>query len=320
MDNIPRTSEYITAFQNYEQKYPGPCPFSVTLNFKKHTGHIVLGAIVHGNEVGPLEGFLKILSLLEDGSISYGGKLTLFLGNVEAAQQGKRFLDYDLNRSFGDQSPSTGRERKRALELMPLLSVADVFFDFHQTIQPAKEFFYIFPMDDVSYQWARAAGGCSIFMTRRPSQSFSSSGMCTDEYVRNYKKPGITMELGKQGFSPLVTSTTVRMVRRILKAGDRVFGGHGVISIHQYARKNRELKWCEMTYKEPFSHPLKSLNPGFCNLDSVYKGQVMGKDETGKDILAPHSGFILFPKYPPRNAKGEADLPLPGELYVLATS
>ena len=46
----------------------------------------------------------------------------------------------------------------------------------------------------------------------------------------------------------------------------------------------------------------------------------LGINGQNKPLISPKDGYILFPKYPVRNANDEAILPLPSEIYVIANS
>ncbi len=65
----------------------------------QHTLELVFGVLLHGDEVGPIDAALALIRGLADGSERYGGRLTIFVGNPEAARAGRRFLEADLNRS-----------------------------------------------------------------------------------------------------------------------------------------------------------------------------------------------------------------------------
>ncbi len=310
-------NNYLEEFAKYESLFPGKIQNSITFDFKKHSGHVVFGAIIHGNEVGSLPAILKIIKQLESNAINYGGKVTFFLGNKKAALQKIRFTEYDLNRSFGYTAKGNNSyERERALEIMKILETADIFIDFHQTNQPSACPFYIFSMHKKSYYWAQAAGVAPAFVTRKQGEHFSDAGMCSDEFMRTLNKVGITLELGEQGFHDYAEYYTKIVTLRTLKNMDKVF--NHVTSIEKLAQKNKPFEFYRSAFREPFNHPKKYLTPGFCNFDFIQEGEKVGNDENGKPILCKKSGIILFPKYPVLNEKGEHVMPLPGELYVIA--
>lgn len=317
MDYLNTLNTLLSDFAKYQLQFPGSIPDTITFNFNKHKGHICFGSIIHGNEVGSLPAVLKIISQLATGEIKYGGKVSFFLGNKKAALLKTRFNQYDLNRSFGyTAKTSSTYERNRALEIMTLLETSHVFFDFHQTNRPSLFPFYIFSMHNESYYWAQAAGVAPAFITRKPGEHFSDAGMCSDEFMRTLNKPGITLELGEQGFQASAEIVTKIVILRSLKNMDKVFTQQ--TNIKKLANKNKPFNFYATTFREPFDHPEKKLNEGFCNFDFIQEGNVIGTDEHGKALLCKKSGHILFPKYPVLNDKGVPTMPLPGELYVIA--
>ncbi|WP_186644493.1 succinylglutamate desuccinylase/aspartoacylase domain-containing protein [Fluviispira vulneris] len=308
---------YLKEFMQLEKKFHGDPSNSLTLNFNKHKGHLVIAGLIHGNETGSLPAVLKCIKKLLDKDLSYGGKVTFLLGNIEAAQKDLRYIESDLNRSFGESYKGEfSNERKRAIELMPLLKSADVFIDLHQTIMPSLKPFYIFEMNHDSYHWARALGGASTLVTRKKGASFSQVGMCSDEYVRSLNKVGITLELGEQGFSESAEILAFSVLKRALNCMDKVFKSG--IPIEKLSRKNSDFEFLTISHREPFDSPKKCLNTGFRNFHKLSKNMIVGADEKQNPLECPRDGYILFPKYPIRNSLGEASLPLPGEIYVIA--
>jgi succinylglutamate desuccinylase len=315
--NNSKLETCLNEFKKLEKNYGNGTPYSITLNNKKHKGHIVFSGIVHGNEVGSLPAIIKCIHDLLSNKINYGGKVSFFLGNIEAAQNNVRFIESDLNRSFGNKyNGQTNKERSRALEIMPLLSTADVYFDFHQTIMPCLKPFYIFEMSKQSYYWARAAGVATTFVTRKKGASFSAAGMCSDEYVRSFGNVGITIELGEKGFSHEAETMSFEIMKRALNCMNKVYGNH--FPIEKLAHKNMDFEFLSIVHREPFLNPKLKLNEGLLNFKKVTEGMALGLNDQNKPLISPRDGYILFPKYPMRKENGEAILPLPGEIYVIA--
>ena len=51
---------------------------------------IHLSGIIHGNEVGSLPSITQFIEDLEDKKISFGGKINITLGNLEATRMNRR--------------------------------------------------------------------------------------------------------------------------------------------------------------------------------------------------------------------------------------
>lgn len=90
---------------------------------------LVLGG-THGNE---LLGIRLVESLQRDPLPG----VDAVIANPLAVQRAVRFVETDLNRSFGDQPDDTW-ERRRAKELTDLFGKYDIVLDFHNTQTPAN--------------------------------------------------------------------------------------------------------------------------------------------------------------------------------------
>ena len=69
-----------------------------------HGFHLVFGSLVHGDEVGSLPAVVAVAEALLAGTLRHAGKVTLFLGNPEAALAGQRFLEADMAAGKADQA------------------------------------------------------------------------------------------------------------------------------------------------------------------------------------------------------------------------
>lgn len=278
----------------------------------QHDSHLVFSSLIHGNEVGPLEGLVRVVEALSDGSLTYGGRVTLFVGNPEAARENRRFLESDLNRVFGPSSAGDSHEERRARELMPLLDQADVYLDFHQTLKPTRSEFYIFPWSVKAGLWVRALAGAEVWVTRNPGQAFSPGMMCADEYARAQGKPGITLELGEKGWRESAAATAQRVMEDALALADDLVAG--TRTLEQAAEAQPAVTFVETAMRQRFTDPLMTLRDGLMNFDLVDEGELLSAPGT-PELRAPQSGALLFPKYPPRDDAGAAVDPRPKEIY-----
>ena len=278
-----------------------------------HQEHIVFGCMVHGNEFGSLPAAVQLIESLRSGELQYGGKVTVFIGNPEAARQNRRYLEADLNRVFLDTGLSR-HEDVRAQAIMPILDAANVLVDFHQTILDTEHPFYIFPWHRTGWHWARAIRSTDVWVTRNPKQTFSKGSMCSDEYVSGKTGAGITVELSKKGFHPDAEKLCWRTMLETLRVADQLHSGASIV---KQAEQNHELIMLETTFSEPFDDPAKSLRPGLTNFKQLQAGTQIHAEGT-PPLIVPIDGAILFPKYPERRDT-RAIAPWPKELYRLVT-
>ena len=118
----------------------GASAYVVTAESGRAGPHVVLTALMHGNE---LCGAVALCRLIEHGLTPSRGCLSLAFANVEAYRSfdperpfASRYLDEDLNRLWSKEIldlPSRSREHARAKALRPLVSSADALLDLHST-------------------------------------------------------------------------------------------------------------------------------------------------------------------------------------------
>lgn len=120
-------------------------PYVVSFEGARPGPHVVITALVHGNE---LSGAWALLALLERGIRPTHGQLSLAFVNTAAYRRfdprhpkASRYLDEDLNRVW-DAATLDGarhsRELSRARELRPLIASADWLLDLHSMQLPGE--------------------------------------------------------------------------------------------------------------------------------------------------------------------------------------
>ena len=289
-------------------------PLSAGFDGGVHDMHIVFGAMVHGNEVGPLPALVELAEAIASGTLRFGGRVSLFVGNPEAGLRGVRLLEADLNRVFVDSELDT-LEHRRARMLRRILDRADVFIDFHQTNGPTPTAFYIFPWSEAGEGWVRALDAAPRWVTRAPGASFSPGTCCADEYVRNRGKVALTVEVSQAGASPGAARLTRRTMERALQWCDHL-AQHGMP--HPGATAGlplAPLPQCLTTaFAQRFTDPYFSMRPGLDNFAPVEAGELLSLPGTPA-LSSPLSGWMMMAKYPVRDEAGACVAPRPGEIY-----
>jgi len=295
-------STLLEAFEQRARLYPSAVPHCVQLGSKDATFKVVVGSAIHGNETGSIPAVISMIDDLSEDNGSLNAQYFFFLGNPDAIRAGTRFVERDLNRCF-DLKDNTSLEGKRSLELAKILEKADLFVDYHQTNQPCTFPFFTFAYHEESYCWAAHMNAAEHFVTRDMKIAFSSEGMCGDEWVRRNGKPAVTLELGKAGLSHHAYRTTLSSLQRII----------GFVETElDHKRSPRpitppadlDLKCFEVAAKLPWPGDDAALRPGLENFQEVVQGEELGVVRPGEKLLAPVSGFLMFPKYPKRDAQG----------------
>lgn len=249
---------------------------------------LMVMAVTHGNEVGGIRVLNEWMKHL-NASLLGDLRLGLNLGNPHASLKNVRFVERDLNRSFGREAKGD-LEEKRAAELAPILQRAAFFLDLHQTIEPAEKPFFIFPYNPHSFGFATSIDSHIPIVTHW-GKGFSKEGRCTDEFVNLSGGVGITLELGQNGFSPFkvgagfkACSDALRFVKNFKKT-------------HRYQEPAKDLEI--YTWGEVVAWPdgEASLDEGWYNFKEVKAGERLGVVD-GQALFAQASGPVLFPKYP----------------------
>ncbi len=272
---------YIETFRTLAQANIGPIEDSIAFDFGKHDLHCVLTSVVHGNEVGSLPGICRLIQSIQKGDITYGGRLSILLGNVAACKEGKRFLGSDLNRAFSDVPPETA-EGRRATVMKPILDTADLHVDFHQTILASDKPFWIFPYHQAGLQWAQYMDVAADLVTRSPNKIFSADGRCCDEFVRLRGKPAITLEMGQADLTPEAEEWTYRASTRALAGLDAIAAQEK--SLDDLAQEGTALQCHEIAFQQPFESPNMRLREGLVNFIPIAKNEIVGAQAVANGV------------------------------------
>ena len=275
-------------------------PPSVTIKPKKTIG-LTLQAITHGNEVGGIVSLTECMKLLHAGVVKAEIPLAFVLGNPAAALENRRFLETDLNRSFGSKSQSL--EGQRAAHLATILDQTDYLLDFHQTIEQSIQPFFIFPYSAPGYAFAQAAHSDVCIVTHW-GNPFSLDGMCTDEYVNYSGGCGITIELGKKGFDSYQASVGLQAALGAIRYAQQML-------TQQYQPASPSTPLYTWKAIELYEESME-LNEGLYNFQPVEKGEIIGVQGNGA-LRARETGWLLFPKY-----HRDQRAPRPREIYRIA--
>jgi succinylglutamate desuccinylase len=248
-------------------------------------------AMTHGNEVAGIAIINEIVQLIISGQLKTNANIGCVIGNAEAALQNKRFVESDLNRSFGQENVGKTIEQKRALKLKQIFNQSAFLLDLHQTQGACAGPFLISRYDPMSFRIFNAvAEDCPAVIY---GGNFSDSGVTTVNYHLQNGGWGFGLELGEKGFDPAQISFGVRFVKDLLHVLS-IFGSFEPSQVP--IAKNRGVAF---TFAETITGQIGvfNLKPGLANMQVVHKSEVLGSN-SGRSILAPQDGRLLFPKYP----------------------
>ncbi len=308
--------EHLSYFASLEKKYPGPFAKSISIQLGSQSSpHLFVGCMIHGDEIGCLPAVNDFFNSTIERS-TFKGTLTVFIGNPKAAFVKKRFIEQDLNRVFTNSAPDSS-EKLRAQEIMKHLGVADLFIDFHQTIEPTSEPFYTFAFSEASYFWARYLQGAKTLVTRAANIEFAKGMLSATEYATQLGVPSLTLELSQKGFNDEADKITKSVLTNAVLALSLFKNPKSIAEIKKLALKSPKLILMKRSHAIPFEDSGLRLNPGFMNFSKIEKDSILGTRSNGDSWVAGKEGWLLFPKYPERDQQGKVLGPLPSDIVLI---
>jgi predicted deacylase len=238
---------------------------------------LTLSAVIHGNEPGGLVVLNRMLEELCAIDITRGARVALLLGNIEAGHKKVRFIEKDLNRTFGETGTIT-REEQIARHLEPVLLKSKYVIDLHQTLSPTLSDFILTPQKEKNLKLAWSVASNVPIITH--TEEFSPDGLCLDSFVSLRGQNAICYEMGSIDGTLEQTDKALNTVKNAFKIPENLSSKPKNILIMDEsvpAGEGRELK------------------EGFKNLSAVKAGEPIAQ---GKEpLIAKNSVHVLFPKY-----------------------
>ncbi|MDD9952009.1 MAG: succinylglutamate desuccinylase/aspartoacylase family protein [Zetaproteobacteria bacterium] len=258
---------------------------------------------LHGNEVAGIAALSQFVDMVAARLVTLPFVVGVTIGNLPAARRGERFLERDLNRSFGSTSFTLQEQRRAKVLQDTLLDRTDFLLDIHQTRLANQTPFTIFPYTAQSLAFAALVCPGQPVVTHW-GPSFSKEGLCSDEYVQVQGGQGITVETGQAGFDPTQVSFGFSSMLRaicVLERGEigSAFGVTELAAVLQ-ATQTQVFSWAQVV--EFPEHRDILLKPGLMNFSPVAAGEQLGV-LAGEAFYAQQAGAALFPIYPEQNSK-----------------
>lgn len=257
------------------------------LTFKGQTPGKTLSifAGIHGNEIGGILALRQLIEDLESETIVLkSGTLHLVFANLAAIARGVRFTDLNMNRAFHFYEEDAPRElrasyeRKRALDLEPLLRESDALLDLHSTLTESSP---LIICEEHSFDIARLLP-FPIISTGWDNVHPGS----TDAFMNAQGKVGICVECG-QHEDPEAKDRARTSIEIFLRELGLVDTGIEVKPVEQRLMHARRI------YK---AKTLMRFEPAereqFCTLQ---KGELIGYDGD-EEVFADQESILFFPK------------------------
>jgi succinylglutamate desuccinylase len=276
-------------------------------------------AVVHGNEIIGLPLINSVLEDLCSGLLITEHELYFALGNIPSLFAGKRFIEKDLNRAFGQSSVAT-LEDQRAREIEThFLDKIDYLIDFHQTIQPTLRPFFIFQYSSPNCFNHLSLMNPGVTTILQFDGIGENQNLSSDEYLRKRQRFGVTVELGQS----VVTEEMFQLGRSVCEKVISCLNDYTCFSeISRPAAQVPDYLFFEITGKITAKSNSSTLNPHLQNFMKFAKGDVLGESLSGA-LIADQAGSVLFPKLGQTVDKGRdllfvCDILSEAKLFLLA--
>ncbi|HTP84174.1 MAG TPA: M14 family metallopeptidase [Alphaproteobacteria bacterium] len=272
-------------------------PYVTTFDSGKPGPHVLLTAVVHGNE---LCGAITLDFLFRENVRPKRGRMTLAFCNVAAYLQfnpdnptASRFVDEDFNRVWSpDRLDGTQRsaELARARELRPLVDTADFLLDIHSMQQATAPLMMCGPLEK-GRRFARAVGIPEIIV--------SDEGHAAGRRMRDYggfgdpasPKNALLVECGQhwEASSAVVAKETAL---HFLATVDVI--GTDVIERFKLSPRPARQKLIEVTDAVTIAAERFTFADNFVGLEVIPKrGMEIGRDGQ-TPVLAPYDNCVLI--------------------------
>jgi len=272
-------------------------PYVTTFDSGKPGPHVLLTAVVHGNE---LCGAITLDFLFRENVRPERGRMTLAFCNVAAYLQfnpdnptASRFVDEDFNRVWSPDRLDGGQrsaELARARELRSLVESADFLLDIHSMQQATAPLMMCGPLEK-GRRLARAVG--------IPEVIVSDEGHAAGRRMRDYggfgdpasPKNALLVECGQhwEASSAVVAKETAI---RFLAAVDAI--GADAIERFKLSPKPARQKLIEVTNAVTIAAEKFTFAANFVGLEVIPKrGMEIGRDGQ-TPVLAPYDDCVLI--------------------------
>ncbi|MGK7389184.1 MAG: hypothetical protein ACNS60_02495 [Candidatus Cyclobacteriaceae bacterium M2_1C_046] len=292
---LDKTVETSREIGHYTHNHPGPL--------------LLVTAGVHGNEPSGIIALDRVFRFLEKNKVPINGSFIGLCGNVSALKEAKRFVDQDLNRSWGEEEvdkiitsnkKNLNTEQKEAKEILDYIEKLNFdkydnkwFLDCHTTSSESIPYFSV-----------EEKGECLTFARRFPVHSvlgFAAMIPTTiDAYFCRSGFNGFTLESGQHDEISSVENCEAVIFLALVQSGCV-----GAQHLECYQRCNNVLAKIIMEDKKTFDiiyrHEIKEedefkMQPGFVNFQKIRKNELLATDKNG-EIKSKWDARILMPLY-----------------------
>jgi predicted deacylase len=252
---------------------------------------LVLGA-VHGDEPCGTYGIRRIMDSLDQAKLTLKRGRIIFapVANPKAFEADQRYIDDNLNRIIFPTANPQNNEEELAQALIPLIDDCDYLLDMHAYEDPSPDappfVFQDYP-EPLATTFTKALGIRDVF-TGWPEMY---------EAVPNYQENGTNAYAWAQGKIALTVECGEKKSSIAIDVAENVI--HNALSqlqlIHEPLISNKEESRFVHMKKVFFKEGEGKLKRDWQHLDAVETGTVLAEYNSGEQVIADGSGYIVMP-------------------------
>lgn len=265
---------------------------------------LLVTAGVHGNEPSGVNALKKIFKELESSKPAIKGTFIGVKGNHKALEEGKRFIDEDLNRTWKDKNlqktKAESHEQKEMQEIIEVLKEYSsdkfperYFVDCHTTSSDSLPYVSVQEVGNND----EFAHNFPVYIVRGFSDIVDGS---IDKYFSKQSITGFTFEAG-QHTSETSQQNHEAIIWLALKNAleletEKVSGFSECVKVF-----DDQFKEGQKTFKIIYRHGLENdtefkMEPGFENFEEISKGQLLAVQD-GQEVRSEWDARIFMPLY-----------------------
>lgn len=252
--------------------------------------HLLLLGGIHGNEVCGQIALKTLKEQLETGKLTLEkGKLTLVPQcNPWACAANVRYIDKNLNRVITRHTKPEAYEERIANQIIEYIENCDAMVDIHSAhagIGPPF-IFNDYP-SKVNDELAHILGGTYIIGGWAEMDPTGEAALTTQAHAHLFGKHNCLIECGEH--------TDPDAIKVAARAAHNAMVYFGLITGEIDAPKlEHDVKITGVVYKKAKGH---FVHENFKHMQRLEKGQIVAKYDTGEEVPAPQTGFMILPFY-----------------------
>ena len=259
---------------------------------------------IHGNEPSGVKALEKVFEELDRTRPEISGKIVGVKGNKRALEEGKRYLDEDLNRTWTEENiekkQPASNEQQEMFEIIQILQnypeqnfSKRFFLDCHTTSAASLPYLSVQEVHD-NDQWAHKF---PTYIVRGFSDIVYGA---IDHYMSRTGLTGFVFEAGQHTSQESVDNHE-GLIWLALKEACQL----DLHSLNCYPqcidRFKNENAPDQKTFEIVYRHEIKQgekfkMEPGYENFQAIEKGELLAKSD-GKEIKSDWNAHIFMPLY-----------------------